>query len=170
MSGLPAKTEDETGKRAPARASRLLYWAAGLSIGALVAHAIDAPDHLREWWGYSTFFVVAGSFQFFYGFGLLLRPWRYDDAGELHPDADRRGRGYYMLGIVLTAAIIIVYIISRGTGLPFLGADAAREPVTVLSLVPVAEGVPLLYCLARLWRGAGAARASGAENETARHI
>lgn len=129
---------------------RLLYWAAGLSIASLLAHAVDAPDHLTEWWGYATFFVMAGAFQFFYGFGLLLQPWRYDDTGDVRRDADRRGRPYYMLGIALTASVIVVYAVSRTTGMPFFGPDAAAEPVTVLSLVPIAESVPLLYCLVKL--------------------
>jgi hypothetical protein len=58
-------------------------WAAVLSITALVGHAMDVKDHLTEWWGYSAYFVTAGAFQFFYGFGLLLQPWRYDDSGKL---------------------------------------------------------------------------------------
>lgn len=158
MTGPLVKAQSDTQNHAPVNVRRLLYWAAGFSIGALVAHAIDAPDHLKEWWGYSTYFVVAGAFQFFYGFGLLLRPWRYDDAGEVRADGETRGRAYYMLGIVLTASIIVLYIISRTTGLPFFGADAVAEPVTVLSLVPAVEGVPLLYCLIRLYTGIGGSR------------
>ncbi len=133
----------------------MLYWCVVLSIGALVAHAIDAPDHLREWWGYSTFFVVVGAFQFFYGFLLLLQPWKYDDSGSPRSDALRRGRGYFMLGIVLAAAMLIVYVISRATGLPFLGTEAAREPVTALSLLPAAEDAVLLYMMVSLYRYAG---------------
>ncbi len=129
----------------------LLYWAAGLSIGAIVAHAIDAPDHIAEWWGYSTFFVTASAFQFFYGFGLFLQPWRYDDTGGMRPDGDRYGRPYYLLGIILTAFIIVLYIVTRTTGMPFFGPAASAEPVTPLSLVPIAEGVPLLYCLLKLF-------------------
>ena len=130
---------------------RLLYWAAGLSLGALVAHAIDAPDHLAEWWGYSAFFVTAAAFQFFYGVGLFLQPWRYDDTGGQRADPERYGRPYYLLGIVLTGLVLAIYAASRTTGMPFFGPDAAAEPITTLSLVPVGESVPLLYCLARLY-------------------
>jgi hypothetical protein len=129
---------------------RLLRWAAILAIGALVGHAVDTPDHLNEWWGYSAYFVTAGAFQFFYGFGLLLQPWRYDESGGLRTDADRYGRPYYILGLALTASIILLYIITRTTGMPFFGPQAAAERVTALSLVPIAIDLPLVYCLAAL--------------------
>lgn len=129
---------------------RLLYWAAGLSIFALVAHAIDAPDHLKEWWVYGTIFVIAASFQFFYGMALFLRPWRYDETGGIRSDADYCGRPYYVMGIIPAALVIILYLITRTSGLPFLGPNAAAISVTPLSLIPVLEDVPLIYCLAIL--------------------
>lgn len=146
------RDNSEKGASSLTKNMRLLYWAAGLSIFALVAHAIDAPDHLREWWGYATFFVVAASLQFFYGWALLLQPWRYDDTGGVRSDADRTGRPYYFLGIILNALVIAVYIVSRTVGIPFLGPEAAVEPVTPLSLVPIAVDIPLMYCLVALVR------------------
>ena len=130
---------------------RLLYWAAGLSIFSLIAHAIDAPDHLQEWWGYGAAFVVIASFQFFLGISLFLRPWSYDDEGNVRGgNNDLFGRPYYILGITLSAAIVILYLITRTTGMPFLGTDASVEPVTPLSLVPPAVNLPLIYCFAAL--------------------
>jgi hypothetical protein len=131
---------------------RLLYWAASLSILVLVAHAIDAPDHLKEWWVYASIFIVVGSAQFFYGIALFFQPWRYDESGGVRKDAERFARPYYILGIVLDAFAIVLYIITRTTGLPFLGHDAAAERVTVLSLAPIVVGVPLLCCLVLLLR------------------
>lgn len=125
---------------------RIINWTAILSVLALVAHAVDAPDHLTEWWGYGTFFVVIASFQFFYGLALFLRPWRYDEDGNLRANADRYGRPYFVLGTILTGSVIIVYIVTRTTGMPFFGSDAIVEPVTVLSLVPPLECIALMYC------------------------
>jgi hypothetical protein len=125
---------------------RVVYWAAGLSIFALVTHAIDAPDHLSEWWGYGTFFVIVASFQFFYGIALFLQPWRYDEEGQIRKNADNYGRPYFILGTVLTASVMLVYIVTRTTGMPFFGPDAVREPVAPLSLLPPLECVPLMYC------------------------
>lgn len=133
----------------------LLRWAAVLSIAALLGHAVDAPDHLAEWWGFSTYFVTAGAFQFFYGFGLLLQPWRYDDTGGVRDEPDRFGRPYYVLGLVLTASIVVLYVITRTTGMPFFGPTAAARPVTALSLVPITVDVPLMYCLVELLRRTG---------------
>lgn len=127
---------------------RLLFWAAGLCVGALVAHAIDVPDHLKEWWGYAAFFVTIGSLQFFFSLILFIQPWRYDETGSLRTDRDRYGRPFFVIGIVMSAASIIVYIISRTSGLPFLGGKI--EPVTVLSLLPVVVNIPLIYFFALL--------------------
>jgi hypothetical protein len=124
----------------------LINWTAILSIFALVAHAIDAPDHINEWWGYGTFFVVVASFQFFYGIVLFLKPWRYDEDGQIRKNADRYGRSYFILGTILTASVIIVYIVTRTTGIPFFGPDAVAERVTPLSLIPPLECLPLMYC------------------------
>ncbi len=131
---------------------RLLYWAASLSILTLVAHAIDAPDHLKEWWVYATIFIIAGAAQFFYGIALFFQPWRYDESGGVRKDAERYARPYYILGIVLDAFVIILYLITRTTGMPFLGPDAVVEPVTALSLLPIAVGIPLMYVLVLLLR------------------
>lgn len=113
-------------------------------------HAIDAPDHLSEWWGYGTFFVIVASFQFFYGLALFVRPWRFDYEGNLRPDADRYGRPYFILGTVLTSLVIVFYVITRTTGMPFFGPEAKVEPLTPLSLLPPLECLPLLYCHVRL--------------------
>ena len=125
---------------------QIVNWTAVLSVLALVAHAVDAPDHLTEWWGYGTLFVIIAAFQFFYGLALFLRPWRYDEDGNLRPNADRYGRPYFVLGTVLTASVISMYIVARTTGMPFFGPDARVERVTPLSLVTPLECIPLMYC------------------------
>jgi hypothetical protein len=130
--------------------NRLVNWTAVLSILALVAHAVDAPDHLSEWWGYGAFFVIVASFQFFYGMALFLKPWRYDPSGGLRPNPDRYGGGYFVLGTVLTSLVLGVYIITRTSGMPFLGPSAVIEPLTPLSLLPPLECLHLLYCHVRL--------------------
>jgi hypothetical protein len=135
--------------------NRLIYWTAGLSVFSLIAHAIDAPDHLQEWWVYGAVFVIIASFQFFLGVSLFLRPWRYDDEGNVRGGAnDRFGRPYYILGAAFSAVIVVLYLITRTSGMPFLGPDAAREPVTILSLIPPVVNLPLLYCFVILARRA----------------
>jgi hypothetical protein len=132
---------------------RFIFWAATFSMLALVAHAIDVPDHLREWWGYGTFFVIVAAFQFFYGIALFLQPWRFDEEGWVRENADRYGRPYFILEVVLTASSVVVYAVSRTIGIPLFGADAIAEPVTLLSLLPPLEGLLLMYFHVRLLLG-----------------
>lgn len=150
LARLSTEVQDDSGKNVTASNRRLIRWAAWLSVVALIAHAIDAPDHLTEWWGYSTFFVIVGAFQFFLGLAMFIQPWKYDEDGRVRSNADRFGRAYYRLGIILTASVIVLYAVSRTAGMPFFGPDAITEPVTPLSLVPIAEAVPLMYCLVKL--------------------
>ena len=126
---------------------RLLRLAAILSICALLAHSIDAPDHLTEWWGFAAFSVTAGAFQFFYGFLLLLRPWEYDEIGGVRANPDRYGLPSYILGLVLASSVVVLFVVTRTVGMPFLGPAAGVERVTLLSLVPIALDLPVIYCL-----------------------
>lgn len=130
----------------------LRQWAAVLSIGTVVVHALDAQGHLTEWWGFAAYFITVAAFQFFYGFGLILRPWAYDDTGGLRENADRHGRPYYILGLALSGSIVLLYIMTRTTGMPFLGKGAGVQPVTILGLLPIVENLPLIYCLEELLR------------------
>ncbi len=130
---------------------KLIYWAAGLSAGAVFAHAIDLQEHLAEWWGYSTFYAVVASFQFFYGIGLLLQPWKYDESGGIRPNADSYGRPYYIPGIILAGGSAGLYVLTRLMGLPMLSPAAAAAPVTLLGLIPAVENLALLAVLITLY-------------------
>jgi Na+-driven multidrug efflux pump len=137
---------------------RILLWAAALSVFALVAHSIDAPDHLKEWWGYGTVFIMTAAFQFFYGLALFIQPWKYDEEGNLRSRAESYGRKYYLLGVGLTTFAVIFYVVTRTSGLPFLVAEARAEPVTLLSLISLIANVPLVTLLIILVQRSGAAR------------
>jgi hypothetical protein len=107
---------------------------------------------LNEWWGYGTVFLIGAVFQFFYGIALLIQPWKYDEKGGQRVNPERYGRSYYILGIVLTGILMVVYLITRTTGMPFLGEDAVAEPVTLAGIVPMVANVGLLYFLSQLLR------------------
>ncbi|MBI1742268.1 hypothetical protein HYR54_04285 [Candidatus Acetothermia bacterium] len=134
--------------------NRLLYWTAGLSIAAALIHAGVAPEHLSEWWGYGIFFLVAGICQGIYGLVLLLRPWRYDDTGGLREGNDPSYvRTLYMLGIIGNGAIIILYLITRFVGIPFLGPDAGKvEPFTPISVLSKLIELATIVCLVLLMK------------------
>lgn len=141
--------------------NRMAYWGAGLSCVAVFTHAFNIEEHLHEWWGYGAFFILAASIQLYYGIILFLRPWRYDESGNLHEERERQGRTYYRLGIALNAVVILFYVVTRITGLPFLSAQAVAEGVTPLNLLSVIVNLPIIYCLYVLLRHASAMPAEG---------
>jgi peptidoglycan/LPS O-acetylase OafA/YrhL len=117
-------------------ASERRRWRAGsLSVAAGVAHGLVAPEHFREWWGYGLFFGLAAIAQVFYGGLLLIAPWRYDDTGGLRTSTARVDRTVYAAGVIGMAAVIVLYVVSRTTGIPFFGPEAGRvEPITPAGL------------------------------------
>ncbi|MBI2844927.1 MAG: hypothetical protein HYX86_00100 [Chloroflexi bacterium] len=136
-------------------ANRLRLWAAALSIGAALIHGIATPEHLAEWWGYGLFFIAAAMAQGFYGFILLLQPWRYDETGAITRSGESYARLFYILGVAGNAAIIGLYIITRTVGIPFFGPEAGEvEPVTPISVISKVIEVALIGCLLALLRTA----------------
>ena len=129
-------------------------WRAGsLSVAAGVAHGLVAPEHFREWWGYGLFFGLAAIAQVFYGGLLVLAPWRYDATGGLRPATTRTDRMVYAIGALGTAVLIVLYVISRSVGIPFLGPEAGRiEPITPAGIVTKLLESAALVTLAMLWR------------------
>ncbi len=94
--------------------------AAGLSLLAAAIHLWVVPEHLEEWWGYGTVFVVLAAAQGLYGLGLLLR---------------RPSRPYLLLGVAGNLAVAILWLVTRTTGIPLLGPHAGEvEGVGVLDL------------------------------------
>jgi hypothetical protein len=83
-------------------------------------HLWAAPEHLEEWWGYGAFFLVLAIAQGLYGFGLLRRP----------------SRPFLLLGVSGNVAVVILWLVTRTTGIPLLGPHAGEvEEVGVLDLV-----------------------------------
>jgi hypothetical protein len=83
-------------------------------------HLWAAPEHLEEWWGYGAFFLVLAIAQGLYGFGLLRRP----------------SRPFLLLGVSGNLAVVILWLVTRTTGIPLLGPHAGEvEGVGVLDLV-----------------------------------
>jgi hypothetical protein len=83
----------------------ILYAAAALSLVAGLTHLWVMPEHLQEWWGYGTFFLVSGVAQVLY-VPLLLR-W---------PD-----RTILILGVGGNLAIVLLYLLTRTVGVPLFG-------------------------------------------------
>ena len=136
-------------------ASRLTWYAAGLSVAASILHGLVAPQHFTEWWGYGAFFVVAALAQMGFATLLLIAPWRYDATGGLRADGDggalRLYRLYLLLGVAGNAAIVVMYVVTRTVGIPILGPEAGEvEPVGPIDVVSKTIEVVLIGVLLRL--------------------
>lgn len=131
------------------RINRLLWPAAGLSFLAGVIHWIVSPEYLSQWWGYGYFFIWAGLSQMVFGFAIFLLPW-------FAPSGARRAtvmRTVYLVGAVGNTAIILLYIVTRTLGVPFIGPAAnVILPVTARSVVATTSEVVLVLLLVTLAR------------------
>jgi hypothetical protein len=124
------------------RSRGVLYTVASLSLIAGLIHLWVMPEHFQEWWGYGTFFLVAAVAQVAY-VPLLLR-WP--------------SRSVLVLGIVGNSAIVLLYLLTRGVGIPLFGPEAGEiEEVGIIDVcatsseaaIVVALGALLLWRLAR---------------------
>jgi hypothetical protein len=120
----------------------VLYTVASLSLIAGLIHLWVTPEHFQEWWGYGTFFLAAALAQVAY-VPLLLR-WP--------------NRTVLVLGIVGNSAIVLLYLLTRGVGIPLFGPEAGEiEEVGIIDVcatsseaaIVVALGALLLWRLAR---------------------
>lgn len=128
----------------------LRYIAAGLSVLAGVLHIIIVPEHLEEWWGYGTFFIIAGVAQLFYALLLVFHPWQ--------PDPIRGAQGLaatrvFWAGIIGNGLLIALYIVTRTIGIPFFGPGAGEiEPVSLIGVMTKVIEALLVVTLIMLLR------------------
>lgn len=128
----------------------LLRWAVILSIGAGLIHGLNVQEHLAEWWGYGFFFLFAAAAQFVYGLVLIVQPWNYDETGG-HRDGHRYARLFYRSGIVVNVFFIVLYMVTRTVGIPFLGPSAGQtEPFTPIGMATKLMEAGLVAVLVKL--------------------
>lgn len=118
--------------------------AAGLAATAAVIHAVEAPRHLVEWWGYGLFFVITAVAQAALAV-LLLRP-------------PRRAEGWIArAGIAGNLAIAGLYLLTRTVGIPLVGPGAGEvESLDRSGLVATLTELLLVIALALRHRTLGA--------------
>lgn len=96
---------------------------AGLSLGAAAIHLIVTPEHFQEWWGYGLFFLALAGAQASYAVGLF--------APRLC-----RAAWYFVLGALLNAGVIGLYVVTRTAGIPLVGPEAGEvESVGLIDVV-----------------------------------
>jgi hypothetical protein len=110
---------------------------AALSVGAAAIHFAVTFEHFAEYMLYGVFFLVLSWAQLIWAAVVMWRPSRL----------------WLWLGIAGNALVLVVYLASRLTGLPF-GPDLhSTESVGALDVVCAALEVALIAgCLALLWR------------------
>lgn len=113
--------------------------AASLALADGLLHLLAAPDHLGEWWGSGYFFIVVAIGQVLFALLLFSEP--------------RRGRTFYLVGLVGTLAIVVLYVVTRTVGIPWLGPGAGEvEPVGLLDVPTKATELLLAGALLALLR------------------
>jgi hypothetical protein len=91
---------------------------AALSAASASIHAAICPEHLREWVPLGVAFMLASAAQAGWALLILLRP-------------SRPALGWALLG---NTAVVLVYVVSRTSGLP-VGPEAFRpESLTALGI------------------------------------
>ena len=130
----------------------LQRWAVILSISAGLIHGLNVQEHLAEWWGYGFFFLFAAAGQFVYGLILIVQPWNYDETGGRR-DGGRYARRFFLGGIAANGFLIVLYMVTRTVGIPFLGPSAGQtEPFTILGLATKLIEASLVAALITLVR------------------
>lgn len=141
-SATPAPSGGQAPARAAARgalrAPRLLvYLTAALSVGAGYVHFAYADSHFAAWWGYGAFFLAAGNLQVLFAALLIWRP-----------------RAWLPLaGIGANLAIVVVYVLSRTSGIP-LGPHAhVVEDAQAVDWATTAAQVAIILALLTMLEG-----------------
>lgn len=136
----------------PATQRSLRLTAATLSLAAAAIHLVAAPDHLQEWWGYGSFFLIAAGAQAVFGLLLLGQPWRFDEQGDYDPARNEPlVRTLLTTAVVLTAGIVVLYVVTRTVGIPLLGPEAGVvEPVDGAGVAATTLEVGQIACMLAL--------------------
>jgi len=134
----PTSSDTVTSDTVPV-ADPLRRAAAACSLGAAAIHFMVMGEHFREWWLYGTFFAVAAWLQVAWA-GLLI--------------ARRTSRGILALGAVGQLGIVVLWLVTRTTGLPFGPNTGSAEAVgaadVVCSIFEALAGGAALLLLLRL--------------------
>jgi hypothetical protein len=108
-----------------------------LSAYAAFLHDLVLPAHYIAWWGYGAYFIAATVAQAFYCGALLF--WPTD--------------GVLLAGILGNTAMLVLYAVTRGIGIPYFGPEAGQvEPIGAIDLLTAAAEIALVAILVLLMR------------------
>jgi hypothetical protein len=127
------------------RSSGLRKGAAALVIFVAVLRGLFIPENVGEGWAFTL-----ASLEGVFGVALLLRPWRYDETGELRT-GEHIARIYYIVGAIGLAVIIALDIAVATVGLPIAGQaseSTLTRPVFIVDTILQMIATGLLVALA----------------------
>jgi hypothetical protein len=125
---------------------RTLRIAVALSATAALIHLWALPEHWAEWWGYGAFFLAMAVGQGLYALVLLPRPSQL----------------LFSIGIWSNLAIIVLYVVSRTSGVPIGPHSPHIDPVGVLDMTATISEVGLVGVLVTLLTGTARRRTTDA--------
>jgi len=107
-----------------------------LGAGSALIHALVCGEHFREWVLYGVFFLCASTLQSVWSILILLRP----------------NRGLLWLGAIGNAMVIVTFVFSRTTGMPFGPEPFHPEALDTLGLVATSCEICLVALATRVLR------------------
>lgn len=137
MEAMSSPTRPLPARSATSLTGGLLAVIAGLSGLAAGIHLSVAPEHFDEWWGYGTFFVVAALAECALVLLLALRPRSW----------------VIQAGIWTSLATMLMYLVSRTSGIPLGPGRGSVETVDLPGLAATAAEGALVVVLCLLLVG-----------------
>jgi hypothetical protein len=116
-----------------------------LSLGAAAIHFAVMPEHFAEWWAFGVFFGALGWFQAAWPLWLTTEP----------------PRPAIFAGILVNAATVGLWVVSRTTGLPIGPEPWTPEAVGVADVVATALELVLVVGLVATFNRARPSSVSG---------
>ena len=121
----------------PTGVSAAVHAAAALSLAAALIHLWAAPGFFEVWWGYGAFFLAAASAQGLFAVALLRWP----------------GPAACLAGIFGNLAVVVLYVVTRTSGVP-VGPHATKaEEAGALDLTATALELATVVFLLSLLGG-----------------
>jgi hypothetical protein len=117
------------------RPNSLRYFSAILFLTAAAIHGWLTPAHFGEWWGYGVVFLATAVAQVLGGLIVVWWP---------RPEL-------LLVGIVGNLALIVLYVVTRTSGIPPVGPSAGEvEKMDALGLASVSAEALLVVMLVTL--------------------
>lgn len=128
---------------------RLIWLAAGLSTFASLAFALAAPEHVEDGWEYRGFFLAVAVAEMALGVALIVWSWRTE---PLSGRDLRVAREAVVIGAIVAAASVMVYVVTSVTGVQHAGhsPETIAAGPAVLDIVTKVAEVALVAVLIRL--------------------